>query len=123
MPWLKGSTIIADFDLLDRDGTRQARTLNHCSGCHVTTAGQSLKQRTLGLRLGAEYASKKWAASYAHNYRSLDDTSQRLTNDYLNPFGNFDLEGVQPYSVPYDNSSVSDSGAARVDVGAGPRRS
>ena len=119
LPWLKGSTIIAVLDLLDRSGSRQARTLNHCSGCHVATAEQLLKQRTWDLRLGGEYKASNWAARYVHRYRYLDDNSQGLTHEYVNRFGNFDLEGNQPYSVPYNNSRVTDSGAARVDVGAG----
>ncbi len=117
LPWLPGTTLHADLNTLWRSGQRQARTLNHCASCHVSTNGQTLKQRIWDLRLGAEVAKAPYAVRYIHRYRYFDDDSQALTHDYVNLFGNFQLEGVQSFAAIPNSSRVSDMGAARVDLG------
>ena len=117
LPWLPGTTLYADINTLWRSGQRQARTLNHCSSCHVSTTGQTLKQRIWDLRLGAEVAKAPYAVRYIHRYRYFDDASQALSHDYVNLYGNFQLEGVQTFAATPDSSRVSDTGAARVDLG------
>jgi hypothetical protein len=117
LPNLPGTTIYADFNTLWRSGERQARTLDHCTSCHVSATGQTLRQRIWDLRLGAEFARKPYAVRYLHAYRYFDDDSEALSHDYINRFGNFRLEGVHPFAVVPNNSHVSDMGAARVDLG------
>jgi hypothetical protein len=117
IPSLPGATLYAHIRTLWRAGDRQARTFDHCTACHVTAAAQSLDQRTAELAFGGEIVRSNVALRYEHTYRGFDDSSAALTHDYINRFGNFDLEGVQPYAVTPDNSRNSDLGAARVDFG------
>ena len=117
LPWLRGSTVYADIDTLWRSGHRQARTIDHCSSCHVTTKGQVLARRIWDLRLGAEVARAPYAIRYDHRYRTLEDNSEKLTYDYTNPFGNFDLEGSQQFAGGGNSTHISDSGAVRLDLG------
>jgi hypothetical protein len=117
LPWLPGTTLYADIDTLWRSGSRQARTFDHCTSCHVTATDQTLKQRIWDLRLGAEYARAPYAVRYIHRYRYFDDDSQALSHDYINRFGNFELEGVNPFAEVPNSSRVSDMGAARLDLG------
>ena len=116
IPSLPGLTLQADLHALWRSGDRQARTFDHCTACHVTAAAQGLGRRTTGIRLGAELVRSGVALRYSHTERTYDDASDALTHDYLNIFGNFDLEGIQPFAVTPDNSHRTDRGAARIDL-------
>lgn len=117
IPSVPGATLHAHIRALWRAGDRQARTLDHCSTCHVSAAGQELNQRTGEFSVGGELARENFALYYEHTYRSFADAGTALTYNYANRFGNFDLEGIQPFAVTPDNSSNSDLGAARVDFG------
>jgi hypothetical protein len=82
----------------------------------VSANTQALDQRTLEVIAGAEYAKKPFAVRYQHGYRTFEDSSQDLTYEYTNPFGNFDLGGVQPFAVVPDNTRNTDVGMVRVDL-------
>lgn len=103
--------------IIARDGDRQVRTMDHCGSCHVSTQAQGLDQRTLEVVAGAEYSKAPFAVRYQHEYRSYDDSSDAVTAEYANIFGNFELEGVQPFAVVPGNSRQTDIGTARYDLG------
>jgi hypothetical protein len=77
-----------------------------------------LSRKTWDLRLGAEIAREPVAVRYINRYRYVDDGSQQLSHNYVNLFGNFDLEGVQSFAATPNSSRLSHIGAARVDFGA-----
>ena len=114
---LRGVTIDAHLRLLMRNGDRQARTMDHCTSCHVTTAGQGLEQRAVELGAGGELVQPGVVLRYHHVYRKFNDSSSALSHNYINRFGNFDLEGAAPYAAVPDNTHNSYTGAARVDLG------
>lgn len=114
---LPSGVVFAHVKLLAREGDRQARTLDHCTSCHVSAQTQTLDQRTLALVAGAEYARAPYAVRYEHEYRTFEDSSSAMSYTWGNRFGNFDLEGTLPFSVVPGNTRNTDIAAARADLG------
>lgn len=114
---LPSGVVFAHVKLLAREGDRQARTLDHCTSCHVSAQTQALDQRTLAVIAGAEYSKAPYAVRYEHEYRSFEDSSAAMSYTWGNRFGNFDLEGTLPFAVVPGNTRNTDIGSARADLG------
>lgn len=110
------SVLFLHMNILDRGGDKQARTMDHCYSCHVTTKTQELDQRTLTIVAGAEYAEQPYALNYSFTHSAFEDNSSDLSNEYRNRFGNFSLSGVQPFAVVPDNDASTHRIAARYDM-------
>lgn len=117
LPFFPGAQINFNYRRQIREGHRQALTISHCSGCHVTSRGREVDEETEDFKVGVTKKFDWLTLVYNYFHREFDErgnTPENVYDDPTHPIKGIDMfddriqygDGVTSY--PYDQVPSSE---------------
>ena len=124
LPFLPGAKINYNYRRQMREGHRQALTISHCSGCHVTNNGREVNEETEDHKIGTSMNFGWLNFAYSYFHRAFQEDGATPTNhyDYAGDINVAHIPRVQyhddtlPYNLVPDSTKVSHLVKARASL-------
>ena len=117
LPFLPGAQINFNYRRQIREGHRQALTISHCAGCHVTSRGREVDEETEDFKVGVTKKFDWLTVVYNYFHRAFQEDGATPTNAYddaIHPVSGADLsdrvqydDATLPYNIVPDSEKVS----------------